>query len=80
MRPADQRKFGKDKEYGSLSVNELLTLHDPTFSDMYEWIMLSSKDNLDRQLYPQTISAPIAAVEEEDGDIPEIIATTPLEK
>ena len=80
VRPADQRKFGKDKEYGSLSVNELLTLHDPTFPDMYEWIMLSSKDNSDRQLYPQTISAPIAAVEEEDGDIPEIIATTPLEK
>ena len=93
MRPADHSKFGEENGHDSLSVNELLALHDPNFLDMYEWLTSSTQNDLDRQHYPhfpQTLSAPIAevsstvhntaAVEEDDHDIVEIIATTPLEK
>jgi hypothetical protein len=93
MRPADHGKSGEENGHldVSLSVNELLALHDPTFPDMYEWLTSSTKNDLKEQHYPQNLSTPIAeasstlhndttADEEKDDDILETVATTPLEK
>ena len=89
MRPADHGKFCDENGHVSLSVNQLLTLHDPTFLDMYEWLTLSTKnDSDDGQHYPHTLAPPIAetsntlpnttTVEKADDDIVvETVATTP---
>lgn len=92
MKPADHRSAsGEEHGHDSLSVHELLALHDPTFLDMYEWLSSSTKNNSSSQHYPLTLSPPTAeslhndtptAVEEkpEDDDIPETVATRRLEK
>ena len=95
MRPANHSKSGEEHDHFSLSVNELLALHDPTFPDMYEWLTSSTKNDSNGQHYPPTLSTPnppIASadpsntlhndttVEEKDDDIQESAATSPFEK
>ena len=68
----------------TVRLSKLLALHDPTFLDMYEWLMLSAED--DGQHYPQPLAAliaetshtllDIASVEKMDVDIPETTIPT----
>ena len=64
-RPADHSIHG-ETAHDSLSISQLLALHDPTFPDMYGWLTLSAKD--DGQHYPQTLSAPIAETSDMSPD------------
>jgi hypothetical protein len=79
-RPPDPREIQHD----SLPTHQLLTLHDPTFHDMYEWLTLFAKD--DGQHCPQhsTVQTAVSdtlpdftTVQTMDVDALEPVTTTP---
>lgn len=71
VRPAADCGIHKSRWHNSLSVHQLVSLHDPTFQDMNEWLTLSAKDDGQHSL--QHLAAQMGA-----SDMPPNINSTQM--